>query len=299
MLVLGLPPGRSAGSTFWCTVEAVVSTTVFVYAIMEAVWIVFYVESWCGLRPPMLFCTGCVVWTGISHYVGTARVEGAVGQIRAATMSETSRVRCVGPAGPLHNLDGVDMFEYHDITTMSLKVLKGVSVWLLFEVLSTPLVWLRFLVLVRTCRSWSWGMCESFPEGYLPLMCVTIILCFGCYARLLSNFGVFGQIRTLGEPCRTQVFYFRVQTWLSAGSIAYAALVYLSPVPSMWRWSLIVTHTARAFKVLDSLPHITRSSCLRHLCLWVVIVLVFRQVVFCLAWVLWNYVFPVESMYSD
>ncbi|CAM9243875.1 unnamed protein product, partial [Ectocarpus fasciculatus] len=150
--------GRSAGSTCLCVVEAVLSTVAFVYIMRKAVDL----SDWDIILPLVVACTACAIWTGASHSLCTLRVQGAVDKIRSTNDEESDRRLGRGrPAEPLDVDDGVhvDVFEYHDITTMSLHFLRAGLVWALVQLFVIALCvvlipWYLFLG-QSTCQSWS------------------------------------------------------------------------------------------------------------------------------------------------
>ncbi|CAM9410193.1 unnamed protein product, partial [Ectocarpus fasciculatus] len=147
--------GRSAGSTCLCVVEAVLSTIVFVYIMGDTVN-GCRENDWVLLLPLVLACTACAVRTGVSHSLCALRVQYAVDDIRSTNNEETNRRLGRGrSAASLDVDDGVDVFEYHDITTMSLNFLRGGMVWLLVLLFLTALLVACFFLSLSTCLSWS------------------------------------------------------------------------------------------------------------------------------------------------
>lgn len=225
--------------------EAVLSTVVFVYAIKGAVEIIENqdVARGCFLFPPVVLCIGCAVWTAVSHSICAPRAQGAVNSIVSTNASEIDRLGPVAWADSL-SLDGVDLFSYHDVLSLSLNVLKVVSAWLLLQVLSLGLTLCVVVYLL---------LAFSLASDAYWLLAVFVPLWLGTYARVMYKYGVVGRTWKLGEACRTQPFHPHVQPMLLVSSLVYAVLLYLSPVPPAWYWSLIATHTARALTVLVSL----------------------------------------------
>lgn len=229
----------------WCIAEAVLSTIVFMYALKGAVEIVENqdVARGCFLFPPVVLCIGCAVWTGVSHSLCAPKVQGAVNSIVSTNASEIDRLGPVAWADSL-SLDGVDLFSYHDVLSLSLNVLKVVSAWLLLQVLSLGLTLCVVVYLL---------LAFSLASDAYWLLAVFVPLWLATYARLMYKHGVVGRTWKLGEACRTQPFHSHVRPMLLVSSLVYAVLLYLSPVPAAWYWSLIATHTARAVLVLVSL----------------------------------------------
>lgn len=250
----------------WCIVEAALSTMIFVYTIKEAAKILSnkIPETW--LWPPILplvvFCAVCAAWAVLSPFLCTSRAQAAVDNMKAVTESVGTSSLRRGRSAESLDLDGVDLFEYHDVTTMAVSDLTGVIAGvLLWVVLSPPMVLLYYVVVMMICTDWAWFTCQSFSTNSLLLpMCVFFLLCLGCCSRVLYTTGVADQIIKLGEPCRTHPFSRHARAVVFAGSVLYAALVYLCPVPPMWRWGVIVTHTTRTLKVVYSLPSLTHQA---------------------------------------
>lgn len=197
----------------------------------------------CFLFPPVVICIGCAVWTGASHSLWTSRVRRAVETIVSINASEIGRVGPGSWADSL-SLDRVDVFEYHDVITLSLYVLKVVSVWLLLQTLSLGVTLCAVVYLL---------LAFSIQRDVLWVLGIFVALWLGCFFRLMYTCGVAGRICTLAEACRTRPFYARVRPVLLVANLLYAVLLYLSPVPASWYWCLIAMHTARAVKVLASL----------------------------------------------
>lgn len=134
---------RNAVSMCWCVVETVLSTIVFVYmvkgagAAMKDMGIgVLYIKELRNLPSgtgggyflrtlfPVyaLICTGCAVWsaawTGMSHALCTSRMMAAV----------DTAIESIG-AGTTSN---VNLFEYHDVITIGLRISKVASISALF-----------------------------------------------------------------------------------------------------------------------------------------------------------------------
>ncbi|CAN0552699.1 unnamed protein product, partial [Ectocarpus sp. 12 AP-2014] len=61
------------------------------------------------------------------------------------------------------------------------------------------------------------------------------------------------QLLTLKNLCVNQPRCRHVRVFLLATGTIYAVLLHLSPVPSKWAWSLIVTHSTRLLNVLVAL----------------------------------------------
>ena len=253
-----LPPGRSAAgrsaaSTCCCVVETVLSTIIFILTMKRTLgethdWLDF------GRNAPwfsVALGVGCGTWTGVSH-IFTYRVQEAVHNIVTIHECETNRLGRSG-RGDSRGLDDVNLFEYHDIVTIGLDV--------------TAVFYLLFL-----CLLWWLGVCFWFGLCWVLLPFnlfsgpnttfwgvggVGFIIWLGCYPWLIYKGGVVGKFRKFREACRTRPSYARVQTLILLSSILCAVVFNVPLVPSLWRWSLIATHTTRAIKVYASLegPH--------------------------------------------
>lgn len=246
-----LPPGRSAASTRCCVVETVLSTIIFILTMKRTLgethdWLDFVSNA------PLFVVAlgvGCGTWTGVSH-IFTYRVQEAVQTIVTIHECEINRLGRSGRADS-RGLDGVNLFEYHDIVTIGLDV--------------TAVFFLLFL-----CLLWWLGVCFWFglclvlvpgfniPYGgvstmFLGVFGVGFIIWLGCYRWLIYKGGVVGKFRKFREACRTRPSYARVRTLILLSSLLCAVVFNAPLVPSMWRWSLIATHTTRAIKVYASL----------------------------------------------
>ncbi len=232
----------------WCIVEAVLSTIVFGYTVKVGVT----VQALFGY----LAVAGYAVWTGVSCYLCASRVQATVTDIKAVNARESSSLRHDGLASYL-DIGGVDLFEYHDIASMSSNMLRMAFVWLLFlGPVCIPLVIILILVTSLTCQQWSWLSCTSYSMLFPPLMFLVSAVYLGYFTRFLYTSGVINTIWDLGKPCQNQPFSFKYCTaWtlISAGSIVYVAFTFTSSAPSVWRSGVILTHTARALRVLYSL----------------------------------------------
>ncbi|CAM9716256.1 unnamed protein product, partial [Ectocarpus sp. 12 AP-2014] len=147
--------GRSAGSMCLCVVEAVLSTIVFLH-IMGKTANGNIGDDGVLVLPLVIGCTAFAVWIGASRSLCTLRVQRAVDKLRSTDNEATNRR--LGRDRPTESLDvdnGVDVFEYHDITTMSLYFLRGVMVWLLVLLFVTALSVVHLFLYVSTCQSWS------------------------------------------------------------------------------------------------------------------------------------------------
>lgn len=179
--------------------------------------------------------------TGVLHLVCPVRSKGAVNKIVSVNAGEMNRLGrgrwadCLG-------VDGVDLFEYHDVITVALHISRVISVWIMFVCFA---LLLSFGVMLSLMLSYHFPLGPtlwSILAAYLWASIVTFFLC-----------GATGRIWKSAEACRTQPFHFHARALLLVPTIVYAVLIYLLPVSCVWRWALIVTHTTRALKVLASL----------------------------------------------
>lgn len=190
---------------------------------------------------------GCGIWTGVSHSVFSFRVQKAVQNIVSIDERETGLLGLSGPADS-PRLDRVNLFEYLDIVTIGLNVTAVASLSL-------------------ACLLWYWGawffflLCWAleginFFSGPSPfvwhMFAVSFVLWCGCYVWLIYRSGIVGRFRRLREACRTRPSYTHVQALVLLSSTLYAVCLRLIPLPSLWCWSLITAHTARAIKVWNS-----------------------------------------------
>jgi len=244
----------------WCIVDAVLSAVAFGYTVKvglnglkahsnDVAWLlqVLWVVS----------LSGCAVWSGVSHSLRTSKVKAAVGSIKAANARESSSFPRHGPVASL-DLGGVDLFEYHDITSMSWNMSKLASVpVLLYGVGVVPLL-ISLIVGMFTCTEWAFFSCNAHSSFYVPLTVMLSALLLGFVGRMLYTSGVVGDIvSTFGEALPNQAVFdhiLHVWTLVLVGGFLYNACMFFSPSPSMWRWGTILTHTARTLKVLYSLP---------------------------------------------
>lgn len=206
-------------------------------------WTLFADLDYLGFLPlpPVLIFTGCAVWTGISHTFGVWKRKGA------STPNEASLLQREQPSGFV-DLDGVDLFDYREVVEFSLNTCGGFSIWVLYQLAS-------FLF---AC-AWFFWLAVSFSfSSRGPYLSAGLALTFalwlsGCTYLLLRNFGLLRRFSNLREACRTQPRSYAVKGLLLEFGMWYATVLYFSPAPPVWRWSLIVTHIARSLKLLYSL----------------------------------------------
>ncbi len=245
----------------WCIAEAVLSAVAFGYTLKVGVnglkvHNVDDVAWWLQVLWVVLL-SGCAVWSGVSHSLCTSKVQAAVGGIEAANARESSSVRLDGSVSSL-GLDGVDLFEYHDITSMSWNMSKLASVpVLLYGIGIVPLI-ISLIVGILTCAEWAFFSCNSHSMFYVPVTVFVSALFLGCGARMLYTSGVVGDIvSTFREAVPNQAVFdhiLHIWTLVLVGGFLYNACMLFSPAPSVWRWGATLTHTARTLKVLYSLP---------------------------------------------
>lgn len=242
--------GRSAGSIWCCIVETTLSTIVFVYAMlgaMEGPQNGFMDLQFNFVRLCVALAAAGGIWPGASLCF-LFRVQEAVHNTVLIDELETTRLGRSGRADS-PGLDGVNLFEYHDVVMIGLNVTAMVSFCLL-------------------CVFWWWGTCVCFLismvlvpfnifSGTSPMFwCVfgvLFVFWVGCYLMLICRSGLVGRFTTVGEACRTRPSYAQAQPLVLVSSALYAAFLCIPPIPWLCRWSLITTHTARAIKVWKSL----------------------------------------------
>ena len=229
----------------WSIMEAVLSTIVFGYTVKN-----LDLEALFGY----VAVAGYAVWTGVSYYLCTSKAQAAVNNIKAVNGRVTSSLRNdaqVGSLGP----DDVDLFEYHDIASMSSNMLQLATVWILTPVCFIPLGFIVLVLGLLTCQEGYFAI-SSCPVYFAPTMILFSALYLGYFARFLYTLGVVDTIWNLGKPCQIKPFsflYCSAWTLISVGSIVHTAFMFFSSAPSIWRWGVIVTHTTRASRVMYSL----------------------------------------------
>lgn len=225
--------------------ETVLSTVVFVYAVKAAT------EETCELadfsrnmlRLGVAMGAACGIWTGISC-VFTVRVQQTVSNIVSMNRREINRLGHNGQAGS-PDLRGVNLFEYHDVVTIGLNVTVVVSISLLCF-----FFWVVVCVLFALCMLLvPWNIFHSPPPEFWFAFCALFVVWLGCYSRLIYKWGIVGTFRNFREACCTRPSCGNVKALLLGSSLLYAVLLNLSPLPALWCWSLITTHTARAITV--------------------------------------------------
>ena len=256
--------GRSSGSKWLCVLEAVLAAVVFFYTALDFVYwasitdekddkgfvheAVFFVLVMAlmltdGSFGIALFVTGSAVKTGVAHSlaVGGSSPQGAGNPAGDIDRLERDRL-----AESLER-DGVNVFDFREIVTTSVRVLSGTSGFLLLQVVSMAL-------------SLPFGFCLVFFSSnadseteHVGVWLVFVALELFAFTRLFYRFRVGEKFRNLEQECRTQPTCTRVRVVLVLSSVAYAVVVYFSPAPSECQWSLIAMHTARALKLLVSL----------------------------------------------
>lgn len=132
------------------------------------------------------------------------------------------------------DLAGVDIFEYSDMVTLSLAPLSYSGQLLLF------LLWCVATYLPIAGGAW-------------PRWCAVVVLAAWC---ICSSYAV----RTLLPPRPrlrklfvTQPRCRRARFLLLLSGAFYAGSLLSSPLPSVWTWILIATHTKRLLNVLVAL----------------------------------------------
>ncbi|CBJ25824.1 expressed unknown protein [Ectocarpus siliculosus] len=90
---------------------------------------------------------------------------------------------------------------------------------------------------------------------------VVIVIYFSCWTICLTHLlyrpfiktAIYGRFFQWELICMTQPRCRHVRAFLLAGGMIYAVLLHLSPAPSKWTWSLIVTHSTRLLSLLIAL----------------------------------------------
>lgn len=238
--------GRSAWSTCWSITETVLSTTFFVGAINTAAEKAdgyFDIERF-SLWVVVMVCCGRAMSMGVSHCLCKSRVHRAVNEIKSRNARDIDRLED-GSQETALDLDCLDLYEYHDVVTMA--------------VINSRVILGLLLVL---CFGMGWGFClglffvlappgpRSDPSGLAAVAFVLSCSWLAWFAWSMRKYGVVGKIRNCGEACRVQPFHVDAPALLLVPSVLYALFLCFFLAPSVWKWSLIATHTARVFKVL-------------------------------------------------
>ena len=202
-------------------------------------------DDWYGFLwvIPVLIFTGIAVWTGISHTFCVSKQQGPGNSI------ETGYLERARDAESLV-LHGVDMFDYREVVGFSLSVSKAFSAWVFYQLFSFvfTIAWIFFEIVTFNFSS------KGYASNLALVYTLYLLWLAGCARVLLRNFGLVRRFRKLEQACRTQPRSTAVQALLVVSSVSYAYALYLFPaVPSVWRWSLAVTHVARSLKLLFSL----------------------------------------------
>lgn len=193
---------------------------------------------WILLPLNVLVCAGCAVWcavwTGVSHSLCAWRVKAAVDKIESTSEGGINRPR---------QRCSLNLFEYHDVLTTGLQVSKVVSLWVLSQVLLfMPVVWILAQYLSYSNDTWSVLHVVTLAWMVLYVFLFVFFLCGAAVVILKS-----------GEDYRTQPFHFRTRVLLVVSAMVFAMLLYFSPAPSTWRWTLIAIHSIRVSNVFTSL----------------------------------------------
>lgn len=175
----------------------------------------------------------CVVWTGVRHSLCARRVKAAVDNIETISEGGINRP----------GRRSIDLYEYHDVITIGLRISKVVFVWINFQWLTlVPAVIIVGSVLSYSNNNWSvLNICELL-FFFMYFFIFTILLCILVYCTVKS-----------GEECRTQPLGLHARRLLFASTIVFAVVLYISPAPSTWRWSLMAIHAARVLILSVSL----------------------------------------------
>jgi len=198
---------------------------------------------------PISFCLGFAIWNSLANILCKSRVQGAVDSIvrRNAAMNNRSRE---GTWIDDRDLDGVDLFLYHEMLTHSLGLLKVVSTWFLLLVFFYGPVILLVLCVTSVYFSFLTGFGDVRFMAVLGALSLLWLLCF---LPILCKSGIVGMYRALAEMCLSRPRCTVARAFLLSCGIVYALLLSFSPVASAWRWSLVATHSTRVLSVLASL----------------------------------------------
>lgn len=183
---------------------------------------------------------------GLDHSLGRSNPQGMAS---AGGIERVARDRLYESL----ERDGVDLVDFHEIVTTSVVILLFTS-WLLLWSLLWRLVTFvcRYVFFGFFSATFSFG--PSGGSGSVAVWLVSFILVQLAFNRLLERFGFFEKkFRKLDQACRSQPSCKLVRAALVLSSTGYGVVLHLSPAPSVLQWSLIVTHTARALKLLVSL----------------------------------------------
>eukprot|EP00752_Nemacystus_decipiens_P008687 g7754.t1 len=256
--------GRSAGSKCLCVLEAALAAAVFFYTALDFVYwasitdekddkglvhetfffvLVMALMLTDGAFGVALFVTGSAVKTGVAHSLGRSNPPTGTAGGGAGDIDRLERDRLEESL----ERDGVNVFDFREIVTTSVSVLWGISAFLLLQLVSLVLS-LPF----SFCLVFFSSTADSETE-HVGVWLVFVALELLAFTRLLHRFRFGEKFRSLEQECRTQPSCSRVRVVLVASSIAYALVLYFSPAPPEWQWSLIAVHTVRASKLLVSL----------------------------------------------
>lgn len=217
------PTGRrSAWSTRGHIVEGLLSAVVLVYML----------HTW-AYRPSALETNlfGFIIGVSLKPVVASGFSELRQLWNVPSAVSDEER-NCMLPEYPV--LDGVDLFEYDYFQKRYIgdtDKLAGIGVPVLLR-LSTVVVLFSF-----------------FGES-LAIALAYIILQGKCF-RPRSDCGPI--LSKLKDLCVKQPRSRPTRAFLLTGGTIYAVLLHLSPVPSKWTWSLIITHSTRLLSLLVAL----------------------------------------------
>ena len=189
----------------------------------------------------------CGIWTGGSFFF-SSRVEEAVHNIVSMHERETTQLGRGGRAD-CPGLAGVNLFEYHDVVAIGLNVTAVVSLSLLCVCRWLGVCFFCGLALVLV----PFNIFSGVPSMFWGVFGALFVLWCGCYLWLIYRSAVFSRFRNLREACRTRPSYAHVQALILVSSLLFSVFLCFPPIPPLWRWSLIATHTARATKVWNSI----------------------------------------------
>lgn len=195
-----------------------------------------------GTHGIVLFVTGSAVRIGMSHSLGRPNPQGAES---AGDMDRLERDRLVGCL----ERDGVDMFDFDEMMSSSVNILLGIASFLLLQLASIPFLFPYTFFLIISSFNLS-GSSVGSGNAFVWLGLYALILLAS--KHLFYRLGIGDMFRKLEQSCRTQPRCTLARAMVVLSSLFYAGVLSLSPVPAVWQWSLIVTHSARALKLLVS-----------------------------------------------
>lgn len=190
--------------------------------------------------PYILISTGCALWAESHHFAHNLRAHGATCDAQQR-MVETACLERGGSSTESPASDRAGSSEYGRLVVFSLNVWTG---GLLYVLLLGAVV--SICVVVSTISSI--GELSEALAARDFIQCALLLALLSICLRKLH--GLACKLWKWRQACCTHPRCRLTGALLFVASVVYAVLVYLSPVPSIWRWILIATHTPRALKVI-------------------------------------------------